>query len=220
MSQVIDFSKEELDKLAKLTALYREAKALVLYSEEIDESASSNVQVFKEFRDAFDHLMRVFNNKFNDEVQPDNYAAANIDKAVGHVYRASFDALEGASIAIRRRIIEFTRYPIAVLSNVFPDYWKWKACIDELEEKFIEYRAKKDIADLSAMEELFDSYVRDLRQLQTIYSEIRDKGKVIQECYKKYRKENRRSGTFFIITSIVIAALFFLLGQLIEIPRL
>ncbi|AFL73804.1 hypothetical protein [Thiocystis violascens] len=47
---------EDLDKLAEIAALYMQVKALILYSEEIDENSRSNIQVIKELRDAFDHI--------------------------------------------------------------------------------------------------------------------------------------------------------------------
>lgn len=53
------FFHQEAEQLRRLAVLYRDAKALILYSEEIDPESRSNLQTIKELRDAFDHLMRV-----------------------------------------------------------------------------------------------------------------------------------------------------------------
>lgn len=50
---------QDIPALRGVADLYVQAKALILYSEEVDPESRSNLQVIKELRDAFDHLMRV-----------------------------------------------------------------------------------------------------------------------------------------------------------------
>jgi hypothetical protein len=69
------FFHQEAEHLRRLAVLYRDAKALILYSEEIDPESRSNLQTIKELRDAFDHLMRVV----SFHLAPDEAAATAYD---------------------------------------------------------------------------------------------------------------------------------------------
>lgn len=90
---------QDIPDLKTLADLYVQAKALILYSEEVDPDSRSNLQVIKELRDAFDHLMRVIvarvGTQAPDGASDPDYASRNIHKSIGHIYRAAFDALDG-----------------------------------------------------------------------------------------------------------------------------
>jgi len=92
---------QDLPGLRAVADLYIQAKALILYSEEVDPESRSNLQVIKELRDAFDHLMRVIVARVGNQTSPGatdpEYCSKNIQKAIGHIYRAAFDALDGTA---------------------------------------------------------------------------------------------------------------------------
>lgn len=52
------FSQRNQNKISELVHLYKKVKAIILYCEELDEDQYTNLQIPKELRDAFDHLMR------------------------------------------------------------------------------------------------------------------------------------------------------------------
>ncbi len=54
------FDKDVQDRLQELTELYLIVKEIVIYSEENNPENKANIQVITEFRNAFDHLMRVY----------------------------------------------------------------------------------------------------------------------------------------------------------------
>lgn len=99
------FCPNELEQLKALAELYIQAKGLILYSEEVDPDSRSNLQVIKELRDSHDHVMRVVALRLsqvqpeNPTISPEDYCRKNLEKAVGHVYRAAFDALDGTIVS-------------------------------------------------------------------------------------------------------------------------
>lgn len=97
----------DIPGLRALADLYVQAKALILYSEEVDPDSRSNRQVIKVLRDALDHLMRVIVARVGTQAPTDaadpEYTSRNIHKAIGHIYRAAFDALDGTVLSLRVR---------------------------------------------------------------------------------------------------------------------
>lgn len=118
------FTGADIQQLKKLAELYIQAKGLILYSEEIDPESRSNLQVIKELRDANDHLMRVVVARLADNLpsginDAQSYCHSNLDKAIGHVYRAAFDALDGTILSLREKVAKILdAYPQEVINRV------------------------------------------------------------------------------------------------------
>ena len=97
--------REELWKLIVL--LQETVKALVIWAEENDvDKLETFLQPIKEQRDALEHLCRVkaaeLGLKTGGE-DIDKYILINIEKAIGHLYRAFFDAADFLCIILRER---------------------------------------------------------------------------------------------------------------------
>ena len=60
----MEFTTSDWEKFVTISDLYMNAKAIILLSEEIDPESKSNLQVIKELRDAFDHIMILLINSF------------------------------------------------------------------------------------------------------------------------------------------------------------
>jgi hypothetical protein len=120
------FTEQEKSKIEKLVKLYINAKALILLTEEIDPNSQSNLQIIKELRDAFDHLMQVFYRKYEKKsggAYDQNFETENLEKAIGHVYRAAFDALDGTVISLKESIANaLSAFPVEVIIEVMPEY--------------------------------------------------------------------------------------------------
>lgn len=200
--EVVAFAPNEVESLKRLSALYAQAKVLILYSEEVDPDSRSNIQVIKELRDAYDHLMRVIAARLTGTIPPlganeessdggcDGYCSKNLDKAIGHVYRAAFDALDGTTLSLKEKIADILEaYPLPVLTAVLPNYWERKKHLNQLAEKVAENRASKDVAgDLA---NTFDEYVADTEQLSAFYTELLNLGSTLDECKKHHDKSLR-----------------------------
>lgn len=207
-------SDEEIQKLTKLTEKYIKAKSLILYCEEIDENSSANLQIIKELRDAFDHTMVVLANKMG--LTGNSYIIINLEKAIGHVYRAAFDALDGSVISLKNSITtELEGYEIETIKEVIPNYFEIKKDINAISEKIAEHRTTKDTSKTT--DELFDKYVEDLEDLKNIYDSILNYGPEI-ERYSKEKAKNKRKEiyikVFISLISIVAGSLitYFIFG--------
>lgn len=203
--------REELAELKRLAALYVQTKALVLYCEEVDPDSSSNLQIIKELRDAFDHTMRSFVHKFDGigkNLNPEEnlqYTKSHLDKAVGHVYRAAFDALDGTVLSLKIKIAkELDGYEAETIKIVMPNYWDIKKRINTLAGKVASHRETKDIK-AEKLSETFENYVTDVDFLKKDYDEILENGPAIEELHKEKKKGKNFSYAMFFVISVFSA---------------
>lgn len=187
------FTDADIQQLKKLAELYIQAKGLILYSEEIDPESRSNLQVIKELRDANDHLMRVVAARLADNLPSgvndvQNYCHSNLDKAIGHVYRAAFDALDGTILSLREKVAKILdAYPQEVIKAVIPEYWQIRVSLDELTNRIAANRATKDVgADIFST---LEQYVRDTELIKQFYSQLLNAGPALDDCQARRAKE-------------------------------
>jgi hypothetical protein len=174
--------------------LYRDAKALILYSEEIDPDSRSNLQTIKELRDAFDHLMRVVSfHLAPDEAADrayDGYCQKNVQKAIGHVYRAAFDALDGTVLSLRERVSDALEgYATDVIKTVIPEYWDIKIELNRLTNAVAEHRGRKDVG--RDVGKTFDSYVEDIEKLKQFHERLLHAGRELDEQQRAHDRERK-----------------------------
>lgn len=203
----MEFTDNEHKELLKLSDKYLEVKSLILYSEEIDPESKSNLQIIKELRDAFDHIMLVVRNKGNEGEE--GYNVKNIDKALGHVYRAAFDALDGAVLSLKEEIYNIcNEYEPEILKEVITDYWDMKIEIIRISENVGILRESKDATgDLS---EIFSKYVIELDKLKEYHESLLLKGEALDECKKNNTKKNRKANLmqlFWLVLAIILTAI-------------
>lgn len=189
------FTGADIQQLKKLAELYIQAKGLILYSEEIDPESRSNLQVIKELRDANDHLMRVVAARLAGNLpssvnDAQSYCHSNLDKAIGHVYRAAFDALDGTILSLREKIAKILdAYPQEVIKNVIPKYWQIRVSLDELTNRIATNRATKDVgADIFST---LEQYVRDTELIKQFYSQLLNAVPSLDECHARRTKEEK-----------------------------
>lgn len=189
---MVGFLPRDLQQLKELSELYIQAKSLILYSEEVDPDSRSNLQVIKELRDSHDHIMRVVEIRLaSDKVLSEDYCEKNLQKAIGHVYRAAFDALDGTIVSLRQKISEILlNYPLDVIKNVLPDYWEVKIQLEKLTSTIAAHRARKDVgADIG---KTLDDYVADIESIKVFYSKLLQACPALDECSAKKQQEEER----------------------------
>lgn len=208
---------QDLPALRGVADLYVQAKALILYSEEVDPESRSNLQVIKELRDAFDHLMRVIVARLGSEVPPGasdpEYCSKNTQKAIGHIYRAAFDALDGTVLSLRVKITEVVdNYSLDVLNAVVPNYWDIKCRLNDLSGRITEHRARKDVG--SEIGITLDRYVADVEIIKGFYKDLLSYGPALDEYSAKlavqerhHRRKDRREQLFIATASAVVGGL-------------
>jgi hypothetical protein len=191
----LSFSANEKDRIKRLADAYIQAKALVLYAEEIDPSARSNIQPIKELRDAYDHIMllaisKAYPHEAGRKLTQEE-CLGNIEKAIGHVYRASFDALDGVVLSLKELIArELCRFPADILSQVLPDYWDIKIELQRLVDQVAKYREQKSLSE--GRNELLDKYFKDVDRIRRVYDRILHSGPALEEALRESGKKAKR----------------------------
>ena len=145
------FSEKERELFFKLIKFYSEVKVIIVYSEEIDADSKYNIQIWKELRDAFDHLARAFINK-NEKLEQDTetYFLTNLEKSYAHIYRACYDAAEGAAFSLKKNILDIIYpYKPSQLVKIVPNYSDDRILIEKINSKLAVYRNKKDIGRIN-----------------------------------------------------------------------
>ncbi len=122
---------ESLTRLSKqLVMLYRGVKGDVICSEKLSKRTAISAPAVNELRNAFDHNMRAdavwrHGASVPDGVESDafRYCEKNIEKAIGHVYRAGYDAFDIISLDKIQRIKRYLDdFRITTLHTVIDDY--------------------------------------------------------------------------------------------------
>ena len=144
----------------KATDLYIRVKEKFLLAEETSEEFKDFLQPTFEINRAFDHLMRIdaVGLGLIDNDHPDEYIRGNLEKAIGHLYRAFFDIVDWLSLELRNEVIEeFGDFSHECIADVMPEYYsEVRPKVDELSEKIATIRSKKDVTDsgtIAVMEE-------------------------------------------------------------------
>lgn len=145
-----------------------------------EEFATDNdlfLQPMKEHRDAYDHIIRVYGYKMNDDVidNIDDYRSQNFDKALGHEYRAFFDMADWLSIICRKgiRLLVENKSKEEIL-KVYPQYENIKRDLLTISENIALIREGKDVAKnmLSQVEEyreILDRLLQAYKDLSKIF---------------------------------------------------
>lgn len=216
-----------------LVRLYERTKEFILRAEQLDPDSSSNISVFKEQRDALDHVMRSLSQLVVPQVgKDDEYVKTHFDKATGHLYRAAYDALDGIGVSCKLRIDEAMKGASnQAISQAFPEWWNQVAKIDKLDQRIAEHRAAKDIGqftngNLEAYSKTVDEVYQLTLDVESRARALHDwqgredasKQEKVEEQERQRRVETKREGTKtivqWVVGGIVIAVIAAVLGEL------
>jgi len=205
---MLSFSDKEQKLLVKIASLYKKTKPLILFSEEIDPNYEGNVQVWKELRDALDHLMRVFNRKLEKETLDEDdlrYIHSNLHKTVGHIYRAGCDALEGACLSLRSEIGKICEaFDLETLNAVIPSYWDKYSRLYRRSKEIAKLRAQKDVTD-DEMERIFNAFVDIVEELRKLYEELQERVPALKEYQRKKEAEDHKQESKRLKHDVIVA---------------
>ena len=123
---LLSFNELETAKIKESVELYLFVKELLIYNEIIDPNSYTFPQIINELKNAYDHFNRVLADKLElTEKKDDDYSIKTLDKALGHIYRACYDALDWLSINITQEVREeLTPYSHEFIKEVMPTYYK------------------------------------------------------------------------------------------------
>jgi len=164
--------------LAELVKLYALTKEYVLKSEELDPESRCNIAVFKEQRDALDHLMRGLADVLNSSPRSD-YFAVQIERARGHLFRAAYDSLDGMAVRFKLRLNEVIKgVSKDAIQAVFPDYYSRLELMDAVEMEIASRIREKAGGDQYTLEKM-TAYQQQVERLHQFVNQCRAKALAI-----------------------------------------
>lgn len=195
MSDIRNYDMMISNGLKKLCKIHFLTKKYIIKSEELAPDFKVYLQPMKEQKDAYEHIMRacskvfrenpddsVIDVKLNEDKSNTNtisesnleYIVTNIDKAIGHEYRAFFDTLDYLSIIIRKRISdELKDFSYKEIVKVYPEYEIIKKSLLSLPEEISIQRERKDIGNFDSMG-IINNYCLIIDNLIKNYTKIVD----------------------------------------------
>jgi hypothetical protein len=232
------FSKEELEHIEnlsrRLTMLYLEVKVYILTSEKAAahlrrcEDAPPREKIsalaINELRNAFDHEMRARNVLSNpaevpeeSKLSPFKYCEKNFDKAIGHVYRAGYDALDILSASKLEEIrFVLTAYTMRTRIAVFDSFSRdIRIPIEEAEKLCNEAKKSKDVESSEAERKAYKAYLEATDKLQDVLDKLYEKLPELTEVQEEGDAENKNRNMLAyvlcgagILAGAIIAVLF------------
>ena len=172
--------RKNLDVLGQIHML---TKHYLLIAEELSEEGVTFLQPLKEHRDAYDHLMRVFylpirleTSDIASNFDSTAYIRKNVEKALGHEYRAFFDMADWLTFICRRKIREEMSYQRVRQAYVnqygIENYKSVKELVNTVYDIIAQYRAEKDIGKAEPPLQDVQSYQKTIDQLLDIYKKV------------------------------------------------
>ena len=156
--------------------------------------------------------MRVFASYFEIERNYEyEYVRINLDKALGHVYRAGYDTLDWTALYKRKYISdEIAPFSLETINSIFPEYYKdMRPDLESINELIAKKRLEKDVGNPNI--ENFVEYVKIVEKIHSYYDEVLKKKSSLIEYENKLKKKERRNlirmilvGIFLVIVSVII----------------
>ena len=229
------------EKLEQLIQIHQQRKSMILLAEEFEfKGWKTFLQPALERRSAFDHMCRAIAKRLNmfDDDQPvdedgldptdSDYSNKNIDKAIGHVYRAFFDSADWLAVSLRENILETLEgYGNDCISAVMPRYYTHiRGDIHDITLEIAAIRDSKDIGESVSLIEEVAKYRSKIDALLEYNKLIGSKVPALEEFKEKKKQEelgqqeirdneNRTSHAVTIyctIAAIIAAIIIFILG--------
>ncbi|WP_348305435.1 hypothetical protein [Methanothrix sp.] len=203
------FNEAEAEAVKKIAKLYNYNKNLMLYAEELTDETF--LPPINEIRDANDHIMRVFAIVFGfGETEPETgseHIKSNLDAALSHVYRATYEHLDYIKIyqheAIQNNLANI--HP-ETLATVFPEYYREiKPRLVDAIDKIPDYRNGKNIADPNL--EQVEAYMAIIETTKKDYKKIIVMLPSLNEYQAKKLRDNQKGRLIDIVLGIIIMLL-------------
>ena len=190
-------------KMKELISLYFEVKKLVIASENATRGNRLSIPAINELRNANDHLLRAFAVSYGVTPPPQEwkrppveYCVKNIDKAIGHVYRAGYDALDIIAMGLTEGILsDFGGFSMATRVGVFADYARdIRIPLQKAAAICDEAKTLKDVEVFDTAREFFVGYKNVIEMLKSVRDLIdsRMPELVVVEAEAKAAEERHR----------------------------
>jgi hypothetical protein len=200
--------KDFQQALSDVRTLYAKTKRYIIRAEEIDPTLRSNIAVFKEQRDALDHIVRAMNEYLEKGDSADKrYISNEFDDAIGHLYRAAYDALDGMGISYKIRMNRIMEdFSMQAICAVYPQYLEALDAVEVVQERIIEHREKKDQRRTTLSE--LDAYLESIETIDGHYKASFRKIHLIQKWDEDDKKKAKKLLILVPLGIAILAAIF------------
>lgn len=168
------FAKECKYKIEEIVRIHNCTKHYIILGEEISPDFETYLQPIKEFRDAYEHLIRCIAVEYdiadldNDK---NNYILNNLDKTLGHEYRAFFDTADWFCVICRDNINNIvSKYTYEEICLKYTKYPEVKKRIFDISLKIADIRSDKDIS--SDIIDKVNEYQYIMKELLSYYRDL------------------------------------------------
>lgn len=207
------------ERWGRLIEIHNHAKSVFLLAEEFDPESKDFIQPAMELRHGLEHIVRAQAAllKINSDasVQVPEYVPHSFDKAIGHEYRAFFDAADWLSTTMRKRIIDtLAPYSHECIETVIPDYYpKLRSRLDQICREIATIRGAKDVArntDIEARVGKSEEAIEEVGKYRTVIRELAEIDERVQTSISalvEWTRKNRRSAFLGWLLSAVVGGL-------------
>lgn len=216
---------ELLSLYKRFVSLYRTVKSHVIASEKCDREGRLSLPAINEFRNALDHDMRVrgvtilrdLSGPDRADIAPFEYCKQNISKAIGHIYRAGYDALDVISFSLLDEIGRLCdSVSQTTLVAVIPGYGSViRSRLQDATKMCNAAKANKDVESDNVAEQHFRSYEQAIETLSEVkhtleehLPELRRVDAESSQAYLRQRNWTIGIGLASIVISILLTWLF------------
>ena len=197
------------DKWKLIAEVHQHTKELLTLAEEISPGLKSFIPPVKEQRDALEHIIRAKAYELDlKKVDNQNYVEDQIDKTLGHIYRAFFDAADYFCILMRKRIRNaVTQYDSEIIKTVLPNYYsEIRPKLENINLEISKIRQSKDIAKKEGLIDEVEKYRQTTLEL---YEHAKAVETSIPSLNELKRKKSNEKVIDRIITSIITIVILF-----------
>jgi hypothetical protein len=190
---------------ARLVEIHNHAKSIFLLAEEFDSRSNDFIQPAMELRHGLEHIVRaqavILGISDGDDEPNAQYVLHSFDKAIGHEYRAFFDAADWLSVSIRQRINETLEpYSHECIEAVITDYYPTlRPRVDRICVEIAAIRGAKDVVrntDIDAKVGKSEETIAEIGTYRKIIDELVSISERIQcsvPSLVDWTRKNRRS---------------------------
>jgi hypothetical protein len=206
------------DLWKRIVEVHGHAKALTLRAEELDPQHEFFFAPVIQQRDAHDHILRAQSaelglRSFEDTPALEDYVTSNLDKALGHEYRAFFDTADWLAILYREKILAaLHRYSSESIAAVIPTYYQEIVPkVEKLHREIAAIRNGKDVGAGEGVLEQVQEYRSLLEGLDEDWCRIID----AKSGLEQRRRDARRRGLWSILVKVAVGVLLALVGAIV-----
>lgn len=194
----------------KILQLHNEAKSLLLQAEETGLEWRSFLQPITEQKHAYEHIVRAQAAEFGViRDAGEKYVTDALNKALGHEYRAFFDAADWLGVRIRELLTQLLEpYSNECICAVIPEWYReMRPKIEGLDKEIAAYRNEKDVSKNDEIIPTVQKYRAVIDELLAFHARLLQKIPALNEYAARGNQAERRSWAKEILLVILGAVL-------------